>query len=572
MAKFLFVLVLLTSVLGNVAKAASPMVGPEFEISFPPSARSEPVTGRLLLMLSKTDQPEVRYQVGWINSPPVFGIDVSALKPEKLAIIDGSVPGFPLQSLNSIPPGEYYVQALLNIYTEFHRADGHVIWAHNDQWEGQSFSRSPGNLFSKVRKIRVGGAGHEKFKLSLTEVIPPLKVPADTEWVKYVKIRSNLLSQFWGRPMYLGAVVLLPRGYADHPETHYPVIYEQGHFSLEAPFGFRIKDTSETEDERREREALGVETGYEFYREWNSDEFPRVIAVRILHPTPYFDDSYAVDSVNSGPYGTAIMDELIPYIEKTFRIINQPYARVLTGGSTGGWESLALQLFHPNFFDGTWVLYPDPVDFRRFQLANIYKDDNMFVLGSGDVPEWARQDWVSSERAFARGNDGQTIATVRQESQLEATLGSHGRSGGQLAVWGATFGPVGVDGYPEPLFDPVTGVINHEVALYMRDHDYDLRYYAEKNWPRIGNELSGKLKLYCGDMDNYYLNLAVYLFGQFLNKVDSSGKQTLLEYGSPLKGHGWQPMSNAALVRLMSERVAARTPEMSSLARSDPGS
>jgi Putative esterase len=538
---------------------------PEFEISFPYSTQHGPITGRLLLLLSRTNDPEVRYQVGWVNSPPTFGIDVLNFAAGQTAVIDGNVAGFPLRSLKELPPGEYYVQALLNVYTKFSRADGHVIWAHMDHWEGQQFNRSPGNLFSKPQRIRLDESRQLRVKVSLTEVVPAIQRPADTEWVKYIKIRSKLLTRFWGRPMYLGAVVVLPRGYDDHPDTSYPVIYYQGHFTLDAPFSFRTSNTPETDDERKTREDRGSETGYAFYRSWISDDFPRVIAVSFLHPTPYFDDSYAVDSANNGPYGTAIMTELIPYIEKRFRIITSSYARLLTGGSTGGWEALALQLLHPEFFGGTWTFYPDPVDFRRFELVDIYRDENLFVVDPRDVPQWGRQEWVPSERAFVRAVDGQTITTMRQESQLEAVLGSKGRSGGTLAAWEAVFGPVGEDGYPKPLFNEVTGSIDHNVASYMRNHGYDLRHYAETNWPRIGAQISGKLKFYCGDMDNFYLNLGVRLFGQFLEKFDGSYTRTTLEYG-PMKGHGWQPMTNAALVRLMADRVASQSPIGTSLA------
>jgi Putative esterase len=561
--RFLALLLAFTTCDASIAAQASSY--PEFEVSFPSVTHREPITGRLLLMLSRTNQPEVRYQVGWVNSPPTFGIDVSHLSAGQAAVIDGKVQGFPLRSLRDIPPGEYYVQALLNVYTEFHRADGLVIWAHMDQWEGQQFNISPGNLFSKPQRIRLDGSRHGRIKVSLTEVIPPIQVPPDTEWVKHIKIQSDLLTRFWGRPMYLGAVVLLPRGYQEHPDTRYPVIYQQQHFSLTAPFDFRTDEPPETDEDRRVREGRGIETGHEFQLSWNSDDFPRVIAVTFLHPTPYFDDSYAVDSANNGPYGTAIMTELLPYIEKQFRIITQPYARLLVGGSTGGWEALALQLQHPEVFGGTWTLYPDPIDFRRFQLVDIYRDNNFFVLEPRDLPQWERQEWVSSERAFMRADDGQPVTTLRQESQLESVLGSKGRSGGQLAIWQAAFGPVGADGYPKPLFDDVTGEIDRSVALYMRDHGYDLRYYAETNWQRIGTQLSGKLKFYCGDMDNFYLNLGVRLFGQFLEKADDAYTRTALEYG-PMKGHGWQPITNAALVRLMAERVANHSPMGESLA------
>ena len=548
------------------AEAAKTPTDRSVEISFPPAIHQAPITGRLLLMFSHTNDPEVRFQVGWVTSPPAFGMDVSELRAGQSALFKGSVTGYPVNSLKDLPAGDYFVQALLNVYTEFHRADGHVIWAHMDQWEGQNFDLSPGNLFSVVQKVHLGAGGREKLKIQLTEVVPPVQVPVDTVWVKHIKIQSPLLTKFWGRPMYLGAVVLLPRDYESRPQMRYPVIYQQGHFSHNAPFDFRIVPVSETEGERQVRESHGVETGYEFYKAWSSDEFPRAIAVTFLHPTPYYDDSYAVDSANNGPYGTAIMTELIPYLEKQFRIISEPYARMLVGGSTGGWEALALQLFHPNFFGGAWILYPDPIDFRRYQLIDIYRDENSFVLGSGDLPPSPIQSWAPVERSFYRAVDGQSLATVRQVSQVEAVFGSKDRSGGQLAIWDATYGPVGDDGYPKPLWNRQTGEIDRGVALYMRDHGYDLRYFAKSNWSKIGQRLAGKLNLYCGDTDNFYLNLGVYLFAQFLRDESTYTVSDSLGYGRPMKGHGWQPMTNAALVKVMMDRVARNAPKNTSVA------
>jgi hypothetical protein len=278
-----------------------------------------------------------------------------------------------------------------------------------------------------------------------------------------------------------------------------------------------------------------------------SDNFPRMVAVTFQHPTPYYDDSYAVNSANNGPYGDALTKELIPYLEERFRIIAQPHARFLTGGSTGGWEALALQVFHPKFFNGTWVLYPDPVDFRRYQMSNVYEDDNAFEVPNGD--------WGKLVRPLSRNAEGQVTLTMREMSRLEAVLGSRVRSGQQLAAWDAAYGPVGKDGYPQPIWDPQTGKIDRQVALYMRDNGYDLRYNLEKNWPRIGPDLVGKIHVYCGDMDNYYLNLAVYLLEDFLKSADNPKSEAVFEYGRPMKPHGWQPFTNAELVRRMSARI-----------------
>jgi hypothetical protein len=467
-------------------------------------------------------------------------------------VIDGDTLGYPIRSLREIPAGEYYVQALLNVYTEFHRSDGHVIWAHMDQWEGQQFNRSPGNLYCEARKMALDPGRGYSIQLSLDRVIPPIEVPPDSEWVKRIKIQSDVLTKFWGHPIYLGATILLPKGYESHSGTHYPVIYMQGHFSLAAPFGFSTVAAADTEETRLRRERSGLETGHEFFEAWNSDDFPRMIAVTFQHPTPYFDDSYAVNSVNNGPYGDAIMTELIPYLEKNFRILAKPYARVLTGGSTGGWESLALQVYHPEFFGGTWTFYPDPIDFRAYCLTNIYEDENAF-----QVPG---REWLIPERYFRRSPAGQPENSMRQLSQLEAVLGSKGRSAQQLEIWEAVYGPVGEDGYPMPLWDKLSGTIDLKVAEYMREHGYDLRHYIETNWPRIGRHLVGKLHIYCGDMDDYYLNLAVYMLEDFLKSTSNPAYAGSFEYGRPMKGHGWHPMTNAQLVRMMAAEIAKNAP------------
>jgi hypothetical protein len=277
-----------------------------------------------------------------------------------------------------------------------------------------------------------------------------------------------------------------------------------------------------------------------------------MIVVTFQHPTVYYDDSYAVNSANNGPYGDAIMTELIPYIEEHFRTIRQPYARLLSGGSTGGWESLALQLFHPDFFGGTWTFFPDPVDFTRYQLVDIYSDNNAFLAPGYDPPV--------PERPMERTNEGQVDVTMRQMSQLEEVLGSHGRSGEQFEAWEAVYGPVGPDGYPKPLWDKQSGRIDPQVALYMRDHGYDLKYFLEQNWPKIGPQLVGKLHLYCGDMDNFYLNLAVYRLEDFLTRTTTPAYGGSFEYGRPLKGHGWHPMDQAQLLRIMAEYIRKHEP------------
>ncbi len=538
---------------GTHAAALQQAASTRFEISFPASVRSEPTTGRVFVTITRDSTSEPRLQSGsWYRNAPLFAVDVDRLAPGKPAVIDGGTPGYPVKSLREIPAGDYWVQGLLNLYTQFQRSDGHVIWAHMDQWEGQHLALSPGNPISEPTKVHLDPRTGYSVKLTLSKVIPPVVVPEDTKWVKWIKMRSDLLSKFWGRPIYLGAIVLLPKDYDAHPDVSYPVVYLQGHFHLIPPFDFSTEDTPETEAQRAARGANGLETGYQFYQAWNSDNFPRVIAVAWLHPTPYFDDSYAVNSANNGPYGDALMQELVPYLEQHFRMIRKPYARVLTGGSTGGWESLALQVYHPDFFGGTWTFYPDPVDFRRYGLSDIYSDPNAFT-----VPGYQ---WLVPERYFWRSPDGQPLGTMRQLSQLESVLGSHGRSGLQLDIWQAVYGPVGADGYPRDIWNQQTGEIDRSVAQYMRDHGYDLRAYLEQHWAEIGPELVAKIRIYCGDMDDYFLNESVYLMEQFLESTRNPYYGGLVEYGRPEKGHGWHPMTNAQLIRMMADHITVSAP------------
>jgi len=515
-----------------------------FEISFPAATHSKPITGRVFVMISRTDDREPRLQAGsWRNSVPIFGVDIDELEPDQAVVIDEHVLGYPTESLMDIPAGDYFVQALVNIYTQFHRSDGHVIWAHMDQWEGQQFNQSPGNLHSEVKRVRLDPSQGYKVALVTDRIIPPIDEPDDTEWVKRIKIKSERLSEFWGHPIYLGATILLPRGYDDHPDVSYPVYYQQGHFSLRALNGFRTDDPGE--DDPRGR------SGYEFYKVWTSDDFPRMLIVTFQHPCPYFDDSYAVNSANCGPYGDALIQELIPALEERFRIIRKPYARVLSGGSTGGWEALALQVFYPDIFGGTWPHYPDPIDFRYYILTNIYDDDNAFRKEDG---------WMHYRRPFMRDEHGQVLVTMRQLSQLEAVLGSKGRSCQQLDIWQAVYGPVGEDGYPKDIWNKRTGEIDHTVAEYFEK--YDLTLYIKENWSWLGPKLVGKLHISCGDMDNYYLNEAVYELETFLESTTNPYYAGSFQYGRPRKPHGWSPYGRGTgeRERIMADHITKHAP------------
>ncbi|MGH8279481.1 MAG: alpha/beta hydrolase-fold protein [Gammaproteobacteria bacterium] len=522
----------------------------KFDLSFPASAHQGPITGRAFVFITESDRSEPRLQIyGYNGSIPFFGKDVSGLEPGQTVVIDASSLGTVIDSLKDLPAGDYYVQGLMNVYTRFPRADGHVIWAHMDEWGGQQFNTSPGNLVSAVEKVHLDPASDQTVTLALDRVLSPHQLPEDTAWVKHLKIESPMLTKFWGHPIFMGATVLLPKGYAEHPKEFYPVVYVQGHFSLRAPYGFTTTPSEPNARSAYLRKVFGIETGYQFYQEWDSANFPRMILVTFQTPTPYYDDSYTVNSVNSGPYDDAIMQELIPYVETHFRIIRKPGDRMLTGGSTGGWESMNLMLKHPESFGGTWTFYPDPLDFHHFQSVDVYQDSNAFwAPGLGP--------WLKTPRYMSREPDGQPLVDYQQMSQAEAVEGTHCRSGQQLCAFFASWGPIGADGYPVPFWNLRTGAINETAVDYARNHGFDLTAYLKKNWTRIGPELVGKIHVYVGDMDTYYLNLGVYDMQNFLKTTQDPHYTGTFVYGRPEKPHGWNGgMTNGELLRLIYQSV-----------------
>jgi hypothetical protein len=496
--------------------AGSPL---RFEISFSRAAGAKPVNGRVYLLLSTNDAEEPRMEIGEkVNqTQQIFGVDVNALAPGVAAVIDDSTLGYPLSSLSDIPAGEYYVQALLNRYTTFHRADGHTVELPMDEGEGQQWNTKPGNFYSPPKRIHVDPASGGVIRVEMTQVIPPIVPPKDTQYIKHLRIESNLLTKFWGRPMYLGAIVLLPEGWDTHPDAHYPLLVEQGHFQSDFG-GFR---TSPPDPNLTGFAHTRQVYAYKFYQDWTSGRLPHMLILVIQHANPYFDDSYAVNSANVGPYGDAITNELIPFIEKKFRGIGQPWARATYGGSTGGWEALASQVFYPTFYNGSWAFCPDPVDFHNYQIVDIYDDKNAYWLQGpfGRVP-----------RPDMRDPDGTVVSTMESSNRWERVLGSHGRSTEQWGIWQAVFGPVGSDGYPQTIWNPSTGAIDHQVAEYWREH-YDLTHILQSQWKTLGPHLVGKIHVAVGTMDTWYLNLAVKRLQEFLDRTNNPYFAGSFEYG-----------------------------------------
>ena len=509
--------------------------GLEIAVSFDESRSAEPLDGRLLLLISTNDEAEPRFQIrATLGSMQVFGLDVEGMEPGEEAVFTASVFGYPAESLADLPPGDYTVQALLHKYETFNLATGHTVKLPMDRGEGQQWNRAPGNLYSTPTTMRLDPGQTQRLTVTLDREIPPITEPEDSKYIKHVKIQSELLTAFWGRPMHLGAHVLVPEGFDEHPEARYPLMIFHGHFPDDFG-GFRTEppdpDLECTYSERFHvacYNRIVQQEAYDFYQRWISDDFPRFLIIEIQHPNPYYDDSYAVNSANIGPYGDAITHELIPYIEAQFRGLGEGWARFLYGGSTGGWEALAAQVFYPDEYNGTFAACPDPIDFRAYTLVNIYDDANAY---------YAEGPFRRIKRPVHRNYLGEVDATIEDYNHMELALATKGRSGDQFDIWQAVYSPMGDDGYPQPIWDKRTGEIDHTVAQYWKEN-YDLRYILERDWATLGPKLQGKIHIYCGDMDNYYLNNAVYLTEAFLENTTDPYYEGEVDYGDRAE-HCW---------------------------------
>jgi hypothetical protein len=537
----LFALVLIVTAF---CAATEPSNQARFSVEFPASGAFD---GRLFVLLSTDASAEPRMQINnSARTQLLFGMDVSGVTAKQMVAFDPAARGYPIAQLSDVPPGEYYAQALLHRYETFHRADGRTVSLPMDRGEGQHWNIAPGNFYSKPQKITIG-AQPSNISLALDQEIPAIIAPADTKYVKHIRIKSQLLSVFWGHDIYLGAHILLPEGFDTHPNSHYPLAIFHGHFPGDIT-GFRTQppDANLKPDYSERFHIAGYnrieqEEAYQFYQQWTAPKFPRFLVVEIQHANPYYDDSYAVNSANLGPYGDAIETELIPDIEKQFRGIGQGWARFLYGGSTGGWEALAVQMFYPDHYNGTFAACPDPIDFRAYTTINLYKDNNAFYIEGPNkrILQPGMRDYL-----------GHTLATTKDLNQYEAALGSKGRSGEQFDIWQAVYSPVGEDGYPKQIIDKETGAIDHQVAGYWREH-YDLRYILQRDWATLGPKLRGKIHIYCGSADSYFLNDAVYLMEDFLKQTKNPPYDGEVKYGDRAE-HCWNgdPMLPNYLSRL----------------------
>ncbi len=490
---------------------------------------TRPLTGHLILVIARKDQPEPRFQLSEdYLSAQGFGVDVQNLKPGTPIVVDAKTFGNPRRSLRDLDGGDYYVQAVFNLYEPFHLESGRTLWLPPDKGEGQQWNLKPGNPYDLPLKIHFDPGARQTIRLTLDRTIPPIngtnndpevlarQSPAN-QWLKYMRFRSPALSRFWGRDIYLGAWILLPPGFAAHPNARFPLVVYQDHFHP----GFGPVPFVTSPPDPKAPDYGPKMYGYKLFQDWTSGRLPRVIMVYVQSATPYYDDSYDVNSANVGPYGTAINRELLPAIEKQYRAIPEGWAHATFGGSTGGWEAVATQVFYPDDYNGAWIACPDPVDFHAYQNVNLYADANAFER-SGD--------FATIATAGDRKPDGTIIADMRSEYGYENVLGTRGRSTEQWEIWQAVFSPVGPDGYPAQVIDPMSGAIDRKVVAYWHDH-YDLAAILQRDWPTLGQKLEGKLHFAAGDGDTYFLNNAVHLLQQQLEATRNPHSDATFQYG-----------------------------------------
>jgi len=522
-----------------------------------------PITGRVFVCVATVesmkeagrylDYPEPRLLVNsGLDTQQIFGADVSELFGGggdgndyfRLDATNGV--GFPIANLTDVPApdtGSYWVQAVLKPYVQYNRSDQSSVWLPGfDMYETYMGAlMSPGTLLSEPVLVNYDDRNDVEddgadltISLTLSKVIPPLPPiehsPIQSEYLKHVEFKSPMLSEFWGTDVYLKAWVLLPAGYRDHPEVRYPLFVHHTHYERDFSFDFVPDDVPIDENN------LHDVYGSYLYRNWTTGELfrgRRGLIVHLQHPNPYYDDSYAVNSQNLGPYGDAITYEFIPYIERQFRGIGEGWARTLYGGSTGGWESFAVQVLYPKEYAGCWSFCPDSLDFHNHQLVNLYDDANAYYVEG----EWTSKIYQGSER----NNIGQVTGTMEMENHLERALGSQGRSGGQWDIWQAVFGPQDRGtGYPTPIWDKETGAINRTVADFWKNH-YDMHEKLKREWHVLGPDLKRKLHVYVGVTDSYYLNGAVYRINEFFSNSSLSPRfEGTIQFGVSADGHGYE--------------------------------
>jgi hypothetical protein len=423
--------------------------------------RTAPFTGRVCLFFSG-NQGEPRTRLDWFAPEPFVGLDVVDWKPEAPLEITAATPGllgFP-KPLAEMTVARLRVQAV----------------ARFNDWE-RTVGTGPGNGYSDVVALPATPAA-EPVRLTLKHLVPEPPT-VETAWLKLCAVRSELLSRFYQRDVFLRASVQLPAEYHTNTDQRYPVIFTIPGFGGT----HRVRAVPVAPPAPSPHGVEMIQVQLDTSCQWGHHVF--------------------ADSDNNGPWGMALVTEWLPEFERQFRTIAEPRGRLLTGHSSGGWSSLWVQITHPEIFGGVWSTAPDSVDFRDFQQANIYRvDENAYHDPKGD------------RRPIAR-RGGQPVLWWDDFDRMEQTLGR----GGQLQSFDAVFGPRGPKGRPMPLWDRPSGRIDPTVAKTWER--YDIRLVLERNWPRLAPLLAGKLHIFMGDQDTFYLNGATALVKETLAKLGS---------------------------------------------------
>lgn len=430
-----------------------------FQLTFTKRASEDPFTGRVYVVLHRTDPGSLPRILNWFDPPPTFAVDVKDWKPATPLVVGDAALSHPFP-LRDVKPGRYFVQAVMDQGTD-----------------GLSFMACSGNIYSKAQRIDLHPARSGNVPLTLNQVYHPPEFH-ETESLKLVEIPSVRLQQAIGRPETMRAVVILPPSYDEKPNRKYPIVFEIPGFGGTHHSATRIA-------ERKPWDVDGVE----------------MIWV-VLNPECRLGHHVFADSENNGPWGKALTRELIPAIEKRFRAIGRPEARFVTGHSSGGWSSLWLQVTYPDVFGGCWSTSPDPVDFRDFQGVDLSAPNaNLFTDVNG------------KPRPLSRAVGGRRL-TFASFSGMEDVMGR----GGQLSSFEAVFSPRGPDG-PRKLWDRKSGAVDPGTVKAWAK--YDIQRTLVENWDTLGPKLTEKLHIYMGEQDTFYLEGATKLLKEALANLGS---------------------------------------------------
>ena len=463
-----------------------------FNVTFTKAFSEVPLTGRLVLLLDTNLLIQPRDGAGpenIFNLQPFYSVPVAHWKPDTPIVIDDRTAFF-LYRPSELPPRRYVVQAVLD-------TDG-TTW---------SFATAPGNGYSEPLVFSIDPKGGASVDLAIANRVEAPRFE-ETKFNKEVDLESKLLSEFYGRPIRMKAAVVLPPSYFDNTTARYPVVYD-------IP-GWGGTHYNVASNSRRYRK--------------NAEGLDRILV--ILNPDGPLGHHTFTDSANNGPRGRALVTELIPDIERQFRVIAEPAARLLVGQSSGAWASLWLQINYPDFFGGAWTTSPDPVDFRSFV------GDTDIYAPSANV--FYDADLRHRTQAVARG---QQLLSVKEFSDMERVVGD----GEQLGAWESVFSRRAADGNPERLFDRTTGLVDPAVAQSWKK--FDLRLILETGWETLGPRLAGKLHIYVAREDTFLLDRPARLFAEALAKLKGDA---LVEF---VDGNHFSVADNAALRSRINDHI-----------------